>query len=102
MLDPTLNSDLLDSTLANAHTSIAFVFCWQVLRTPLEQMSRTEHKRLLGALGVDLNATGGEYWSRDVVFQRIEDFCTLFEKFETKMASSGLGDAEHVGDEVDG
>lgn len=79
----------LESTLGGAHIAVSAMFCEQVLKMPLDLMSRSGRKEVLQGLGVDVDQLQDKDYQEGLVLNRIKQFCGVLEELDMKRQEVG-------------
>lgn len=69
--------------------AISAMFCKQVLKMPLELLPRTERKEILDKLGIDTKEVTNEVYREELVLNRVQQFCSVYNKLEQKRKEVG-------------
>lgn len=79
---------------------MAAIFCSQVLKIPLNLLSRTDCTDFLEALGFNVDNMKEEDYQSETILLRIIEFCNMFNSFNEKRkevsAKFGIGEGGHA------
>lgn len=76
----------LRESLGDSHAVLTIRFCQQVFGVDFSHMERHERVKALKSFGVDTSYLGKDKYTEELVKDRLQRFCNLYQRFSDQCA----------------